>query len=152
MPAFLSFLGGDGCDPPRSTEQAKLVVTEFVNVGQTSTVRKANELTLHQRKLVKPAMREPLSLLPCDECVERGLHGDPCRRRVGRIRVHQSRLLFGALPGASAGADTDEYAGGFHVAHNPLGAMATPVVQVGLRARRVMTSVDAEHEMPPGEK
>src|SRR3981081_565542 len=43
VPAFLAFLGGDGCDLPRSTEQAEFVVAEFINVGQTSTVRKANE-------------------------------------------------------------------------------------------------------------
>jgi hypothetical protein len=48
MPAFLSFLGGDGCDFPRSAEQAKFIVAEFVNVGQASTVREFNELTLHQ--------------------------------------------------------------------------------------------------------
>ena len=32
MPAFLAFLGGYGCDLPRPTEQAQLVVREFVNI------------------------------------------------------------------------------------------------------------------------
>src|ERR1019366_3793098 len=40
MPALLTFLRGDGCDLPRSTEQSEFVVAEFVNVGQTSTARK----------------------------------------------------------------------------------------------------------------
>ena len=88
MPAFLPFLGGDGCDLPRSSEQTEFVVVEFVNVGQTSTLRKANELTLHQRELVEPAVREPLSLLPCNERVERVFYCDTGRRRVGRLRVH----------------------------------------------------------------
>src|SRR5258705_3788845 len=118
MPAFLSFLGGDGCDLPGSTEQTKFVVAEFVNVGQTSTTRKVNQLTLHQRKLVKPAVREALSPLLCGECLKSLLHGHPCRRRVGRICVHQSSLLFRLLPGTSAGADAHEGASGFDGAHD----------------------------------
>jgi hypothetical protein len=55
--------------------QAELIVAEFVNVDRTSTAHKVNQLTLHQRKLVKPAVRKALSPLLCGECVQnRNIH------------------------------------------------------------------------------
>ena len=56
VPALLPLLSGDGCDLPRSTEQAEFVVAEFVDVSQPAAAGKINELTL-QRLLVQVSLR-----------------------------------------------------------------------------------------------
>jgi hypothetical protein len=64
-------------------------------------------------------------------------------QRIG-VDLHESGFAFGGLPAASIGGDANE----LPVRQNPidpLGAVAPAVAAVRLRARRVMTGINAKH-------
>jgi hypothetical protein len=121
---------------PRAAEQASFVVAQLIDIGQPSTASEANQFTLHQCELVKPAMRYPLSLLL----------GDARRALAPLLRApvsdwthaHPSVWPFSQpLPSACSRTHAHTGARVFDGAHNPFRAVATFAVGTNLRARRV---------------